>query len=109
MLRAIDHPTSLLYRLIMPFILVQIRPVGDKRGSWYVRRSDAVGDLSGRFDRTLAILRVRQMATECGTPMLVLVHNHRDSPEEAYAVKGENWRNLSLIARHPRRGEGTGL
>lgn len=93
----------------MPFILVQIRPEGDKRGSWYVKRSDDIGTSRGRYDRAQAIIKAQEMGRSTSRSMLVLIHNEQDRPEEAYAVRGQHWRNLDLIARHPRRGEGTGL
>jgi hypothetical protein len=37
--------------------------------------------------------------------MMAVFHNEQDRPAEAFAIKGESWRNLDMIAKHPAEGE----
>jgi hypothetical protein len=79
----------------MAFLYVQIRPVGDKRGSWCVLRSNCT-KASDYRDFALARQAVTSLASNHPSIFLV-VHDSRDRPLNAYAIKSGVWRDLELV------------
>jgi hypothetical protein len=74
--------------------LIELRPVGGKRGSWQEIYS-RIGSLTYR-DYGQAKASIFQ---DCKTTVLLLEYDYKSTPSACYKCHGGTWTKLDLIAR----------